>query len=268
MRTCRQGLTLVEMLLTAMLSAMIVGVVTGMTIQTSRYGKKVRTTLEKGSANRFSMDVLSNDIKESDEVVAGIPLIFPIFRSNTTDTLILKVPEYDASNNKLPSNYTVVIYNYSAGRKELKRAVLSVANNIVPVAFTLETVMKNVDQVSFDYSTMQSFNGDGGTNTFNLSARPVDATKARIMIGPTNWNNTAWASITNQTVNFTRPPQWGKPIDIFFGVNPGTVTTATGGCGANLVKFTMRSAAYLQNAKNQLTPQYTTYSSQLRLLGQ
>lgn len=268
MRTRRQGLTLVEMLMTALLSAMIVGVVTGMTIQTSRYGKKVRTTLEKGSANRFTMDVLSNDIKESDEVVAGIPLIFPIYRSNTTDTLILKVPEYDAANNKLPSKYTVVIYHYTARTKELKRSVLSIQNNIVPVSYTLETVMKNVDQVSFDYSTMQSFNGDGGTTTFNLAAKPVDRTRARIMIGPTDWNNTAWASIWVQSVIFTRPPQWGKPIDVFYGVNPGTVTTPTGGCGANLVKFTMRSAAYLQNAQNQSTPQYTTYSSQLRLLGQ
>src|SRR5688572_20117010 len=175
------GFTLVEVLIGASLSSIILAGVLTTFLALGRIGANVQNYSEIEADARKALEIMSREMHLAFVVTSysadGVTLTIPDSTNSTPNTLpstITPVNQPPFYNQLTASGSYSVTYSYNSVNKELTRSVTPAANDPYP---TVSTLVKNVQQLS-------------GTNVFNYYryVTPTAATPGQGYVNQYNGN--------------------------------------------------------------------------------
>lgn len=250
----RRAFTIVESVITVFLVMLTMLLMFNVTIQSTRMATKVSTDTSNLADARAGMEKVVEDIKQADMVLTSYPTGAPTLYSRKRDCLILRIPKIDTNANRIAGNFDIVIYRViqseavgaeadTAATYDLERWTARVTGGTESAPVFEGRAASNVIYFGLDYGTLESFRGDEYKKAWGLRAVPLASTKSftkGVNIAGREWTSLGMATFNGATVEFTRPPRWGVPIDITYPVDPSLLSNPDGGNAANIVNVTIR----------------------------
>ncbi len=260
-----RGLTITETLTVSFLMILVMGTIFAASSQTATVAKRVDGQSTRAGVVRIGMERLSNDIQVATAVMARYPVkTDPLFVSDESSTLILKLPKFSNDMVAATDSYDVIIYHWdgepgdgdedAATPVSLKRYYATVLNGEEPEPVLDRSICFDVVKLSMEYGAMESFVGNEYQVTFGLRGTPLETSgefHKGITLGGKDWDGTEYASFSGNTIQFLRAPKWGIPIDVTYGVDPSIPMDVTGANAASNVSITIRERQTTQNSKLQ-----------------
>jgi len=245
----KRGFTLVEILVSVSLAALAALLMANSMISTTRFAKNLTNSSSANAEASQSSEMIASDIRASESVLVRYPTAVGTYRSDTTSTVILKIPSGGTS-------YNVVIYQWeaAAGVKApgvVKRytATINGASETTP---TLDREVASNVNFGLEYWAIQSDTGNGYTRNWSLATQAIGGASepAKVLLNGDDVTATGQATVAGSTTSFpTAPPTSGATIVTFFPISvassPGGQISYSGG-----VKFSMTAVSEKSNARN------------------
>ena len=242
-----RGFTLVETMLVVSIFGLIVALLAGITIDTSRLSGDINAQATLQSQTRLQLDVITQDIHSSDAVLASYtPSGGVTYTTDTGSTLVLQLPAVSADGSSTPATFAnttqtftpnafdVVIYHLvgASAPYTLNRIVLpSTGSGRAAVADT--AVVFNVQSATFGYQAVRTLTGNGTQTTFSIDtfSTPGDAVTVNGAALP---QVTGSSSVPSGAVRFTAPstltfgtaPAATDVVDASYPVSPASAASA------------------------------------------
>lgn len=113
MRRLQKGMTMVEVVSGMVVAAMVFGTLAATLSAAGRMGEQVSAETTQLNRSRVGLEVLSEDIRTSAGVLPQYPSVDPIFKTDRSTTLILKMNRFADDGSVIPTEYDVVIYQWN-----------------------------------------------------------------------------------------------------------------------------------------------------------
>ena len=242
-----RAFTLVETMLVVSIFGLIVALLAGITIDTGRLSGDINAQATLQSQTRLQLDVITQDIRSSDAVLASYtPSGGPTYTTDTGSTLVLQLPAVSADGSSTPATFTnatqtftpnafdVVIY-YIAGTSApytLNRIVLpSAGSGRAAVANT--AVVFNVQSATLGYQAVRTLTGNGTKTDFSIDAFSTPGQTVTVN-GATLPQVTGSSSVPSGEARFTAPstltfgtaPAATDVVDASYPVSPASAASA------------------------------------------
>jgi prepilin-type N-terminal cleavage/methylation domain-containing protein len=233
----RAAFTLIELLTGMTLVGVMTSLLTGTITSTLRVNQTIhrQTTLQMDG--RLAMDRMTQDIQSASAVVAEYRSRSGVYyRSNRTDTLVLKTPSYDSSN-ALTTGQDHIIYRLTAaatpedGPYQLVR-IVETDTDSARWGHRAKTIARNVKSAAFAYLVHQATVSNGLEANLALDAgvlgtnagvvQKVIVGGKPLLLGVSGEANvvTSATSAALGTLVFVQPPQNNVVIDVVYAVAP------------------------------------------------
>ena len=245
--TRARGFTLVETMLAVSSLGLIVALLAGITIDTSRLSGDINAQATLQSQTRLQLDIITQDIRSSDAVLASYtPSGGPTYTTDTGSTLILQVPAVSADGSSTPATFTtttqtfapnafdVVLYHLvgTSAPYTLNRIVLpSAGSGRAAVADT--AIVFNVQSATFGYQAVRTLTGNGTRATFSID--PFSTPGQTVTVNGAALPQVAGsASVPPGEARFTAPstltfgtaPTTTDVVDASYSVSPASAASA------------------------------------------
>ena len=185
-RPCRataRGFTLVETMIVVSVFGLILALLAGIAVDTSRLSGDINASVILQSQARLQLDVLAQDIRSSSSVLASYtPSGGPTYVTDTDSTLVLQLPALSGDGSSTPASFAaatqtwtpsasdILVYHLvgSSAPYTLNRVIYSSAGS--GRAAQADTILvSNVQSVTFGYLGVRVLAGNGVQTAF-----PVD----------------------------------------------------------------------------------------------
>jgi type II secretory pathway pseudopilin PulG len=257
----RRGMTLVELMVSMGIMMLLTLFLFGIGLHASQVIRKTDDSSSVMAKTRLAYQQLSQHMSEADAILTQYPPTgTAVYRSDTTSTIILRVPVPNSSGVVLPGRYDVFIYRIEAATRDsgpniLKRYRGTITNNVSAAAVLDRNLAARITTFALDYGTTETFLGDQSRKQFTLSATPLAGSTeipTLVMVGGTNRLADNMASLSGPNVNFALAPRSNIPIDAHYRVNPQTPVDAFGRSGAKYanVRVICRTTWKTRNSDN------------------
>lgn len=278
----QRGFSLLELSVTISLTVLLLFILMGFALQSSRQVRKVDARNTSVFDTRLGFEKLTLDIKMADAVLSRYPRGGNAFAtSSTADTIILRIPRSDNQGNVLPNEWDVVIYRLvpnnnnvtrtngdlvAAGVLERWTASMTATTDSTPVR--AETIGRTITSLNFEYGGIDRLEGNGSTRNFGLEAIPQSNGNEfvqSVLVNGREWLGTM-ASFNNDRVAFTWAPRGGTLIDVLYPTNVGTSLDAFRRTAVDQVSVSVRFRTKWSNARNQERENMGEFQSNIVLL--
>lgn len=239
----RCGFTLTEVLIGAMFTTMMLGLLFSVTQQALRLATKVDRHSSMSLAAKTSMERIVSDTARADSVLTKYPPTSPQFTSSDLNTIVLRLPKFTADGVAVLGEYEVVAYQLETnadGTKDLVRYVANVSGANTPAAVKDRVVGKNVATFAMSYSATQEFVSNGSQSTWGLRGNAIaeDAySPNQIMINGVNWAQQGFGKFGASNISFERAPKANALIDVAYRIAPEVSINSWGANAANIVNY-------------------------------
>ena len=230
-RHLHSAFTLTQMLVAMVFYALIIAFIATFTVSSTRLSNVVQVDATMEKQTRHQVDQITQDLHDSSQILASYAASGGAqYTTDTTSTLVMQAPSYDANGNMLNTN-DIIVYHLvgNAAPYTLNRAVFA-ANGSARKTSADSVIVSNVQQMAITYLVDQVYTGDGKAATFSLTGYPQDGTTKTVTM---SGNQVSIGTGTNQ-VQFVSPasltfgtiPVSGAPIDALYTVSPATYPSA------------------------------------------
>lgn len=267
----RQAFTLTEVLIGAMFTTMMLGLLFSVSQQALRLANKVDRQSSMTLAAKSSMERLVSDTSRADSILTKYPPTNPQFNTADQNTIVLRLPKFNDKGQALLGEYEIVIYQLEAtpdGTFDLVRYVAPMVGTNCPAAVKDRIVGKNIESLSMSYSATQEFVTNGSQSTWGLRGNAIapDAySPNQIMINGVNWAEQGFGRFGTNTISFERAPKANALIDVAYRVAPDVMVNSWGANAANIVNYRLALRAEWGNANHKKASQPLEINTRVEL---
>jgi|GEM_PF-3065201 Tfp pilus assembly protein PilV len=242
------GIGLVELMIGLSIMFMILGMLSQFLLLSTRHARTVMRRVDAQQSVRMQMDQLLTDSIGADLVMVSYTANGVKYTSNTTDTLILRLPATTASGDIRPNAYDYVIYKVAAtksagqGPYELRRTVVPNPGGSTRTAESGKLLAQNIQSARFVYVAQPTLTGNGTRTAFTLPVAAWGQGSGAVraaFVGGVDLCATEKASYSGNTLTFTTAPADGAVVNAQYSVDP-TVEIQQGGNAAGQVLITLQ----------------------------
>jgi hypothetical protein len=176
-RRAKQGFSLIQTMVAMATSLFVAYTLAQITLTTSRIGGALTTRATLQQQGRRSIEQMVQDLQSGNAIMASYTARNgTTYRTNTTDTLVLRAPSYDASGVILSGKNDFIVYKLTpmtAGRNGAPYKLTCLVENDASGqsarwAHAEKTIANNVKSANFKYLYRYVTRGNGINLTFGL----------------------------------------------------------------------------------------------------
>jgi len=173
-RLSQVGSSLIEVLVGASVSLVVVGSFTQFVSHISRATTRQQADMDAGGPARASMDDLLLYLRGADKVLPSLTVNSTTYTTDGSD-LVFQAPAYNPNTTGviISGVYDKVVFDYNATKREIRETIVPGSGSIRPARQGF-LVAKNVASVTYSFNVRQQFTSTiSGSNTFTLDATPI-----------------------------------------------------------------------------------------------
>lgn len=232
-RRLRAGTQLLEVLLFVAIAGMVISLLAELTVSMSSLTQVTSLDASIEDQSRHQLDNVIQDVTDSSIVLQSYTGQ-STYTTDTSTTLVLQAPSYNASGNILGTNDVIVYYLSGTSAPYSLHRIVAAAPGSQRSSSADKVVSSNVQSMAITYLVSQNFTGDGTTKAFTLSAFPggpspvgqvtVNALAVALGTGPGQAQ-----FVSPNTLHFTGAPAKGATINALYSVDPSAYASAVTG---------------------------------------
>jgi hypothetical protein len=173
-RRALAGGSLLEMLVGASVSLVVVGSFTQYVSHVSRAMTRQQADVDAGGSARASMDDLLLYLRGADKVLPSLTVSNTTYTTDGVD-LVFQAPAYNPTTAGviISGIYDKIVFDYNPTKREIRETIVPGTGSIRPSRQGF-LVAKNVAGVTYTFSVRQQFTATmSGSNIFTLDATPI-----------------------------------------------------------------------------------------------